>query len=344
MSFVFKILLAAFWMVIMPSTAGVLFVSRKANASWAESMMCGWLFMFALAEVLILPMMWFQLSLKALTITYGVLVLLTASLGMADMILKRWIFSESSKILKKASVWFWIALALILLQIIYATLNAHFDADDAFYIGTASTDMATNTIFSISPFTGAPYSELPSRYVLSPYPVLLAMLSSLSGGLHPATMAHTFYPLVFMMLSYLVVFMTGRKLFPQNTHAQGRYLLFTVVMVWFSAYSIYNRENFFMVRLWQGKASLAGVMLPILLYLGISLVLAEKERYPWMVLFMAAIGSCLMSTMGVVMTPLLLGIFGLIALVLQKSFKKLIYSLLCCIPCLGLGIVYMMIR
>ncbi|MDO4650251.1 MAG: DUF6077 domain-containing protein [Eubacteriales bacterium] len=344
MSFVLKFLLAAFWMVIMPTTAGVLFIKKDVNASWGESIMCGWIFMWALGEILILPMIYLNVTLKFLTILYGAIVLLVAALGMTNMILKRWIFSESGRILKKTSVWFWIALVLIVLQIVYATLNAHFDADDSFYIGTASTDMATNTVFFINPFTGAAYTELPSRYVLSPYPVLLAMLSSLSGGLHPATMAHTFYPLVFMMLAYVVVFLTGRRLFPKNIHSQGRYLLFIVVMIWFSAYSVYNRENFFMVRLWQGKATLAGVLMPIFLYLGLSLILAERERYPWILLMMAGLGACLTSTMAVIIAPVTIGTFGIIGAALQKSWKKLLFSFLCCIPCLVLGFVYMMIR
>ena len=90
-----------------------------------------------------------------------------------------------------------LALALILLQMYVVVRYAHMDADDSFYVGTAVTDIHTDTIFSISPYTGYAYTKIPSRYILSPFPVFLAVVSQLCGELHPAIMAHTVFPPVF---------------------------------------------------------------------------------------------------------------------------------------------------
>ena len=67
----------------------------------------------------------------------------------------------------ETSVYFWIAAVLIIFQLAVASFLAHMDADDAFYVATATTSVHTDTIFSINPYTGYAYAHLPSRYVLS---------------------------------------------------------------------------------------------------------------------------------------------------------------------------------
>ena len=44
-------------------------------------------------------------------------------------------------------------------------------------------DVQTDTIFEVIPYTGLKYYGLASRYVLSPFPVFLAVVSQLSAGL-----------------------------------------------------------------------------------------------------------------------------------------------------------------
>ena len=64
-------------------------------------------------------------------------------------------------------------------------------------------------------------------------------------------------------------------------------MIFCAVLIWFSGYSIYNSENFQMIRIWQGKACLASVFLPLLLYLGCCIILEKQREYTWLLLLMA---------------------------------------------------------
>ena len=82
---------------------------------------------------------------------------------------------------------------LILIQLVVVVLYAHMDEDDAFYVGTATTAVETDTLYAYNPYTGAAYNVLPSRYILSPFPAFLAVTSRLCGGLHPAIVAHTVF-------------------------------------------------------------------------------------------------------------------------------------------------------
>ena len=190
------------------------------------------------------------------------------------------IFLSAWKEKKRPSFYFCIAVLLILLQIAVCSLMAHMDADDCFYVATATTDVYTDTIFEVDSYTGTAYRTLPRRYVLSPFPVFLAVVSQLSGRLHPAVMAHMVFPAVFLSMAYMVQATLAKKWFPGEKKAQGIYLFLSVCICSFAGYSVYNAGNFQMVRIWQGKAVLASVLLPYLLCLCISFFLKKSRKYP----------------------------------------------------------------
>lgn len=198
--------------------------------------------------------------------------------------------------------------------------------------------------FSVNPYSGAPYKRLPSRYVLSPFPVFLSVVSSLCGGLHPAIVAHVVFPAVFLPIAFYVCFLFGRRWFPGEKDAQGIYMVLIAVLLWFSGYSIYNGGNFQMVRIWQGKALLAAAFLPLTIYLCLSVMLSEKPEYSWKMLFMANISCCLLSSMGILLAPLAVGIFLILSIIRFRNLDNAAKGSLCCLPSIILGFVYILIR
>ena len=180
--------------------------------------------------------------------------------------------------MERPSIYFWMAVLVIVLQVLMCAAMAHMDADDCFYVAAATTDVHTDSIFAVDPYTGCEYRVLPRRYVLSPFPVFLAVASRLSGGMHPAVMAHMVFPVIFLPMAYMVQYCLAEKMFSGERKAKDIYLLLTACICSFSGYSVYNTGNFQMVRIWQGKAVLASVLLPYLLYLCISIFLEKKEK------------------------------------------------------------------
>ena len=232
------------------------------------------------------------------------------------------------------------AAALILVQLVIVVLFAHMDEDDAFYVGTATTAVQTDSVYAVNPYTGADYKKLPSRYVLSPFPAFLAVISRLCGGFHPAVVAHTIFPPVFILLAYLVLFLYARVFFEGKIKEQGIFLMLCAVILWFSGYSVYNSEIFTMGRIWQGKAALAGVFLPLLFLLCMEILMQEKPKYPWSLLFLTNGACCLFSSMGIMLAPLMMGVFLLLSLVRFRSLKRLWKGIVCCLPSLVLGALY----
>ena len=237
----------------------------------------------------------------------------------------------------------WIAVAAIFIQIFIAAVYAHMDADDSFYVATATTSVQTDSVFQYNPYSGVEYRILPKRYVLSPFPVLLAIFSRLSGGMHPAVLAHTVYPAVFFAAAYLVYHQFGKMFFPEKKREQGIFLLFCAVLIWFSGFSVYTAGNFQLVRIWQGKAVLASVILPFLMYLGFEIMLKEQVGYSRFLMIFASMAACHVSSMGIMLAPIVIAVYALLTLWKTRSIRCMGYTILYILPSLILGSVYLML-
>lgn len=235
------------------------------------------------------------------------------------------------------------ALLLIAVQICVASLLSHSDADDAFFVGTATTAVQTDTIFSVNPYTGFAYTKLPSRYVLSPFPVFLAVISRLCGSLHPSILAHVIFPAVFLVMAYAVLYRLAWKWFPLDVDARGIFMLLACLLTWFSGFSVYTSGTFQMIRIWQGKALLASALLPAVLWLCLSIVMEKRPQYPWLLLFLANAACCLVSSMGILLSPLMIGVFAVIGAVKTRRLSCIWKCLLCCLPSVMLGAVYLVL-
>lgn len=339
MEMIWKGILAIFWLVAVPAFAGIPFLGKKKNRIFPEMILTGYLILFSVMEILTLPMTWMKMPLHVLTACYGAVSSVLAVWGFFCL-KKRKIISLHLRKIRNINFYLVLAILVIVLQVMMCTILAHMDADDCFYVATATTDVHTDTIFEINPYTGCKYGILPKRYVLSPFPVFLAVVSQLSGGLHPAIMAHVVFPFVFLPAAYMVQYCLARKWFKDDGKAQGIYLFLVALLCGFSGYSVYNAGNFQMVRIWQGKALLAATMLPFLLYLCISILLDKKADYPWGLLVLANISCCHLSSMGIILAPLMTGGFLIVCLIWSREWKCVMKGFLCCLPSIFLGIVY----
>jgi hypothetical protein len=156
-------------------------------------------------------------------------------------------------------------------------------------------------------------------------------------------MAHTVFPVVFLPMAYLVLYLLSKRWFPENPQAHGTFLFLSVVLTWFSAYSVYNAGDFQMVRIWQGKAILAAILLPYLFYLSLHLLMDRSTEHPWILYLLANVSACLLSSMGIFLAPLLMGIFVFLALLRHRSLRLCLQGLLCALPSAALGIFYILI-
>lgn len=342
MEMLLKGILAAFWLVLVPLAVGRLTFIKRHRPLLAESFVSGYLVLFSFMEILALPMIFLKIPLHVLTASYGTAVLLLAAGGVFVAVKQRQRIYPAG-ILTRENIYLWAAVILILAQMAMCVLLAHMDADDAFYVAQATSGVQTDTIFEIIPYTGQKYYGIASRYILSPFPVFLAVVSNLSAGLHPAILAHMIFPAVFLPVVYSVQYLLGRRWFSGDKKAQGMYLFLVACISSFSAYSVYNSGSFQMVRLWQGKALLASAFLPLLFYLCQAVLMEKKPEYPWIFLALADLSCCLLSSMGIILGTIMLGCFLILCLIFRRDWKAFLKGAACCIPSLVLGIFYTLI-
>ena len=336
-----KILLLLIWLFILPTVVGCLWTRKtpEYSGNLLASYFYGLFTMFAWFEVLAVPMVFLKCSLTLLCRVWsgGVLLLAILSIVKNRSFRKQRIWLKGLK--KKMTPVLLVVLACALLQTGYVTERQHIDEDDAFYLASATTAAATDSLYRYSAYTGKKYKSLPARYVLAGWPLYLAAMSRLTSW-HPAVLAHTILAGIVVLWAYLVYALLAAALFPGEKRKQAVFLLFVAVLLSFSGYSRFSAATFLFIRGWQGKAVLAGVGIPALFY---SCWMAMKEKrgwLPWLMLSAVVTGCFMFTTMGVAASLLVVGCCALAAAILKKNWRYLVNSGLACLPALACGIVY----
>ena len=243
MGMVVKLILAGFWLVLVPAAAGIPFTGKK-QSGFSETFLNGYLVLFTVMEILTLPMTVMKMPLHVLTAAWGGIGIVLAVFGLFAFGKRKASFLSAWKEKKRPSFYFCIAILLILLQIAVCSLMAHMDADDCFYVATATTDVYTDTIFEVDPYTGTAYRVLPRRYVLSPFPVFLAVVSQLSGRLHPAVMHIWYFRQFFFQWRTWCRLCWQKNGFPEKKRPRGSIFFWQLASAAFPAILFTMRETF----------------------------------------------------------------------------------------------------
>lgn len=348
-------LLTLFWMLVVPFLVGTLVINQLFKEKKTDALLavvCGVICMLAIFYVFVIPMMFLRIPLHILMICWGILILTLS--GMAIYLnMKQWkdIINYNFQQIKAMP---WFAILVIVLVVGQAFILAgytHDDDDDAFFVAAANTDATTDTIFQYDPYTGLLYNpseevslaSFPSRYVMSPFPTFIALVSKLVQT-HPAIVAHTIIPAIFIPLSYTILAVLGKRLFSEKPAEVMLFLLFLCIINIFGFISIYTNSTFLLFRIWQGKAVLANIVLPAILYFAFRAMPGKAKIGEWTMLFACALTACLTSSMGIVLAPIMIGCLGLVFAIRDRTIQTLIFSLVCCSPCIVGGIVNVAIK
>lgn len=317
------------------------FLKEKDN-NILLNMAAGYVMMFGIFEVAALPLIWLKQSLSLLLLIYGGILLLIAAVSL--LLNYRRIPAVISGMFQAVSGFhpcIWLLFLLIAGQLFVYIRYGYSDADDSFYVASAATSLSTDTVFAFNPYTGSEYESLPSRYVLSPFFAFTAAVSKVTGT-HPAIMAHSVFMILFLLLAYAVYALLGQILFDGDMEKVGYFLVILSGLLVFSSYSERTSGRFLLIRLWQGKAVLAGILLPMLLYLAFRLY--EGSRADYVLLFLLMCACCMVSSMGIALGAVMLGIVGILLAWQKKSLRMLGCMALCGLPNIICAGVYFMIR
>ena len=109
-------------------------------------------------------------------------------------------------------------------------------------------------------------------------------------------------------------------------------VIVTLVLYSFGNYSLRSPERFTIIRSWQGKGTLACIGVLLVIAALMNLYNNTNTRYSVTILVMSAVSCCLMTSMGIILSIIMIGIYGIVIAILKRSLKLCIMSWVACIP------------
>ncbi len=332
---------------VLPFCMGMLPVRymKEEHKSFGMVWLSGWMMMFAVFEVLVVPFIVreasFSMAIQCYTVVIGILAVLFLFLGRSTVpaCLRKW--KEARPDWGQAMIMF-LVLTLIILQLIFAFYMQYLDGDDSFFVATSLTSQHTDTMYRFTPYYGA-NGGLDIRHALSPEPIFMAWLSEVSG-IHVTIICHSYISILFLILMYCIYGQVGSQLFPLQRKNRWLFLLFLNIWYLFGNVSIYAAESFAYTRTWQGKAMFPNLMVPLLFLWLLYMAKNEMDVGEWSMLFVIILCTVFTTSTGIFTVPILLLLAAVIMAVVQKRAFLILQTGACLVPSLFFGLLYLFLK
>lgn len=325
-----------------PYLCGVIIATRigfKHNCA-AYSLVLGFIFMLGAFQLIVGPLTFFKAPLHVLTALW--LTLICMMCITAGFKLKSNTFKPLWEGLKNIRTWgvgAWTVVALVVTQAFISAYFTHYDADDANFVATATTAVYTDTILEVDPYTGGIFDHFPGRRGLSPFPVFCGMIANLSG-VHSAIFMHIVLPFVFIILAYIIYALTGEILFKNNNLAVVVFMFFICLLNIWGYTSVYTSSSFLILRIWQGKAVLAAIIIPAILLLSINILQLKDTLLLWVMLGITVLCACAVSSMGIGLSVLCILAIAISDLIIKKDIIRLLKYIAAASPAMIYGLIF----
>ncbi len=261
----------------------VMHLRGKKDYSLSSAALQGYFVYFTLFEVICLPLEVLLVPLRTLALTAGVLSLAAIAAGLYFGY-PCWIRAMNSLRyrLKLHGPLVVIMLAVLAASLVFVLLYSDASADSGWYVGTASTALATNTIGRFDPSTGDSILAFKARYALNCYPFHSAVICSLIKGLPVIVQTRSVMSVINVLMSYIAVYLLGCTLFRDSderrekirsirnrpgSYSRRRADLFVCIVFLVNVFSstIYMPGIFLLLRSFEGKSIIVNLVLPAVL-------------------------------------------------------------------------------
>ncbi len=343
--------------IVIPFLAGKSFLfliqGRKNDKAMNMGLflISGYLLIWTMIELLAIPVTMLKASFSCVFIPVTVVVILAAIAGLVIIIKdirgnkgdEKYalisVFKTKSDVI--AFVIF-ILLAIGLICVIEMTL--FYDADDSRFLVNAGDILRTNRILSTDPVTGGPINEGYRDFkkdLIGQWSAFLAYGAKLSG-LNATVYAHSVYPVIAMILILLIYWiLLGERSITDKSIG----LIAVLAFIIFGNYSTHSQETVSVIRIWQGKATMAlfGTLTMIYLFGRITERKSDtknntksntkgEDLRDFILIFTVNMAMSLMSSMGMVLAAVMIAIYGLYAGIIRRNIRVFIISCILCVP------------
>ena len=229
-----------------------------------RSFVMGYLSMWAVFQIITVPLILLKISFLVDVVVYSIFLVGIIAYG----IVKK---TYRSMTIPKVEPSAWVGILVMLAVGIYMIVQSYrlqlTNADDTRFVVNAVDTVRTNRMLLTDVNTGKEILSWTGdlfKDVISPWAVFAAYLSKITG-ISAASMMHTFLPPVLLAVMMCVFWLIAGELFDKHIY-RALFVILLLVMYMYGYFSIYNAETFTIIRLWQGKATMAAVGIPALLY------------------------------------------------------------------------------
>lgn len=326
--------LLLFIMIITPFLVGAFL---KEETIWG-TYLCGQVGMWAIFQLIAIPIIQLRLSFDVLFLVFWGIMIVISVLGF------RKVPALKSKLNKpNVNIVIIIAILIILFQMGIYIFGQHLDEDDARWIAEANDALTKNRMFLHNPATGDYIGAFKGEIikdVFSPWSMYIACMAKFTM-IKPVIIAHTIYAPILLAISYIVYFEISRKLFNGKIE-QSLFLLAVAIINLFYNGNTHTQSIVTMVRIWQGKAIVAAVIIPLILLMMLKLQEIDKKK-DWIFMIVVGCASCLFSGMGIAISFIMISVYGLYTVICRK-WNRIGYFVLMLIPSMTYGLMYYIAR
>ncbi len=352
--------------LLVPAWFGIFWIKILNIRQSAQAVLTAWVLgiteMLALGQLALVPLVAGKFTLTTAVMVIKVLFTLAALLSFYT-VLRVWgqrfdrgdvsVFSKTTvgkrqttpgdKDAKKIGTIFFLllAVALILLQAWILARYQHIDDDDARFVSEEVSAVVHDTMLVDDPIEDAfMYWDVGEtrKELASPWTMYVAACCRIVDTA-PAIFSHTLFPFFMILICYGVYALIGQTLFAGDWEKTALFLIFLSALHIWDYTSTHTLGSMLLLRIWQGKASVASFIVPLLFFLFFQ-ILRQREtgRYP-VVLYMVSFAGSLLSGIGIVIMPVLTAIYGIVDFCCHRNWKKTLLIWCSAAPC-GLYLVY----
>lgn len=337
------------WMEVLP-------VKERASQI-LHTWVIGFAMMLAVGQIILIP---FVATQQTLTTAIWVFKMLLQILALCSffVMLKRWgrkteTQQNEQKAVRKEKeeqrqIWPVVlgvlVVVLIFLQAYIPARYEHSDDDDSRFIAEEVSAVVHDTMYQDSPIEAdfLYWNEGEVRKDLtSPWAMYVAIISK-ESGIAPAILSHTYMPFFLTILCYAVYALIGKKLFRDDWEKTFLFLLLLSVIHLSGYTSTHTLASMLLLRIWQGKAVCASFLLPLLFYLFYQIMHRDYHKGWVALLYVAAIGACLLSGIGIVTVPVVLFVYGILDFCYYRRWRKTFAIWMAAVPCAICLVYYLM--
>ncbi len=223
-----------------------------------------------------------------------------------------------------------IVVAALVIFAVYAALLAEESWDSAYYMGTLSTSLYTDTMYQFNGTTGIKEQYLDFRYALSSFYMQTVVMAKWTGLPAYALQRFVMKPLA-IFLSGMVYYLIGMLIFHRDRQKSLYTVLFSI-LVNLIFVSEFSSAKFLVVRGYEAKGYCANVVLPAVIFCMLLLWYRKKRKKLWQILFLVNFATVPVSMSSLFIVPILTALMTLAMIVTERKWKYFWYAFVCCIP------------